>query len=397
MSSGYPRCFITKINIYQDPATNLVAIAVKKAKEVDELAKYFDKEANNLERLRGYVSPHLIKPIAAYQIKEDRCLIFPWADGGNLFDYWNNCKNMTGKTDDAKWIIKQFLGIASALKELHSRNCRHGDLKPENILWFKDSNNRGTLQIADLGLAAFHETELHTRVRKDQNIVTNTPTGTSRYEPPEVDRDRSSGDPRSRQYDIWSLGCILLEMLIWLTYGYDVVVSFRKSSCFWIQDREGIYRIDPYMLLCMDTMDEHLKGCQAYRDLLKLVQTRLLIVEVSKEYGSFPDHRETAEVLHQKLEIINEKCNSKGKDAYLCPLQNLRRDFPQPGMVRKMGGNLAPPQTVKPIIKPSLPGIHNPFPEGSYSIPITVQSPASKPSSGALDAATFTVPDPHEV
>jgi serine/threonine protein kinase len=90
--------------------------------------------------------------------------------------------------------------ICSALEVLHIPNIRHGDLKPENILLFDPRNNGGTLQIADMGLATFHEQEANTKDRK--GMPTQTPSGTSRYEPPEMDEKRNTEDPRSRQYDI---------------------------------------------------------------------------------------------------------------------------------------------------------------------------------------------------
>jgi serine/threonine protein kinase len=212
-------------------------IAVKKSKEIEELATYFDKEADNLEKVRMFESPHLIKAIAAYRIGEQRCLIFPWATGGNLVNYWENYERKTQEMDSLQWIVRQFVGICSALKELHESNCRHGDLKPENILWFKDGHDTGKLQIADLGLTRFYEKEARTNVRQGKDIHTSTPSGTSRYEPPEMDKERENRDsqePRARQYDIWPMGCIILELLIWLTYGYQAVEIFRKSTkYFW--------------------------------------------------------------------------------------------------------------------------------------------------------------------
>ncbi len=128
------------------------------------------------------------------------------------------------------------MGISSALEELHENNCRHNDLKPENILWFKDNDDKGTLQIADLGLAAFHEKEADTKQRHGK--PTETPSGTSRTSRQRWTQNRDNDGPRSRQYDIWSMGCIMLELLVWLIYGCDAVKSFRKNTAyFW--DRKG--------------------------------------------------------------------------------------------------------------------------------------------------------------
>ncbi|KAK8092472.1 uncharacterized protein PG998_014957 [Apiospora kogelbergensis] len=107
----------------------------------------------------------------------------------------------------------------------------HGDLKPENILLFNRGKSQAILQIADLGLAAFHE-EAHTNMRKPSGVG----TGTSRYKPPEMGTHRETMQSRGRAYDIWSIGCILLEYLVWSTSGYDALRTFKThTDFFWAQ------------------------------------------------------------------------------------------------------------------------------------------------------------------
>lgn len=301
----------------QDPATDKVAIAIKKAKHDEELAEFFDKEARNLRVLREYKSPHLIKPIAAYQMNQDRCLIFPWANGGNLKNYWEKFQDKRSDLQSLQWIFSQLKGLFSALQELHENNCRHGDLKPENILWFRDEHDdHGTMQIADLGLATFHEKEKDTKARKD--IKTMTPSGTSRYEPPEMDSTRDAPGARSRQYDMWSMGCVTLELLIWIVYGYDAVKTFVKyTDHFWVAGGRPIadgpsnpYRVHPYVVSCIKIMMTQLDDQSAFKDLLGLVEERLLVIDVSEEYGSSPAHREIAAVLCNQMAQIEQKCLS---------------------------------------------------------------------------------------
>jgi serine/threonine protein kinase len=323
-------------------------IAVKKAKDNESLAHFFDKEADNLEKLQKYNSPHLIKPIAAYQINQDRCLIFPWASGGNLGDFWRNYEGKSREINSLQWIVRQLLGISSALDELHQSNCRHGDLKPENILWFKDSIGMGTLQIADLGLARFHEEEAHTNVRQKNDMHTSTPSGTSRYEPPETDKDRATKETRSRQYDIWSMGCIVLELLIWLTYGYQAVEKFKNNTrYFWELQQQNRYVVHPYVVSRMRIMDTKLQENTAYKELLHLVRDRFLIVKVSETYKSQPEFREIAKVLCASIRKIQEKCLSK--PSYLAPVtleyssDEIIVNVPQPGIVYQNEVGLATP------------------------------------------------------
>ncbi|RBR11624.1 hypothetical protein FVER53590_14177 [Fusarium verticillioides] len=214
------------------------SIAVKTANNHDQITRFFEQEATALERLKNHNSPNLVQPIAAYEYKKQKCLVFPWAHGGDLYKFWEAYQ---GKTVDLKWIISQFTGLCSVLNDLHKINCRHGDLKPDNILWYRDKDGLGTLKIADLGLAAFHIKTTGDR----RGIQTMTPTGTARYEPPETAENKTG--ERSRMYDIWSMGCIMLELLIWLTQGIDAVDKLGKATdYFWKRDDSSQrYEIHP--------------------------------------------------------------------------------------------------------------------------------------------------------
>lgn len=159
-----------------------------------------------------------------------------------------------------------------------------------------------------MGLSTFHDQAANTKQRNQDGILTNTPSGTFRYEPPEMDRDRASGKPRSRQYDIWSMGCIMIELLVWLLYSYKAVENFRLHvSQFWERTSATSYYISPYVSACLDSMENHLGEGNVYRSLLDLVRRRVLIVSVSDEYRSSPSHREIASKLHERMMEIHQE------------------------------------------------------------------------------------------
>ncbi|KAJ0312471.1 hypothetical protein COL516b_001555 [Colletotrichum fioriniae] len=133
-----------------------------------------------------------------------------------------------------------------------------------------------------------------------------TPPGTSRYEPPEMDKDRDKMFPahetRSRAYDIWSIGCIVLEFLIWLAYGFDAVKKFQdETAYFWERERsegnEKKYRVQTDTLRYIKSLSTTFQTPSAWRELLKLVETRLLVINVSMNWKvSSPQYRETGTV-----------------------------------------------------------------------------------------------------
>jgi serine/threonine-protein kinase len=89
--------------------------------------------------------------------------------------------------------------VASALGYAHGRGVLHRDVKPENILL-----REGRALVADFGLARAIGTE-YTRLTKTGAMV-----GTVFYMSPEQLREDDNLDQRA---DIYSLGCILYEML----------------------------------------------------------------------------------------------------------------------------------------------------------------------------------------
>ncbi|KAH8659799.1 hypothetical protein BX600DRAFT_522405 [Xylariales sp. PMI_506] len=312
---------------------------------------FFNKEVDNLQRIRHYKSNHLIKPIAAYTINQDQCLLFPWAGGGNLVDYWRQYPHLPRDTESNQWLIEQFVGLSEALRELHLTNCRHGDLKPENILWFKSNSGMGTLQIADLGLAAFHKEEMHTKDRRGLKTV--TPAGELRYGPPEMDKRRGA-DPRSRQYDMWSMGCIMLELLIWLMYGNDALKKFQQSTntYFWerVDSHRIIYRVHTHVTACIDAMFADLCDWPVYKELLELISNHLLVVPVSEIYTSVPGCREIAGFLYHRLGEILEKGRSDFAGFALLrlkwPSRKIEEAKPRPAIVYKREGSLAAPPRI---------------------------------------------------
>ncbi|KAK1483651.1 protein kinase domain-containing protein [Colletotrichum tamarilloi] len=224
-------------------------IAVKEILSAQGLtANKFQELANNeatpLARLRDQSHPHLLRVIASYTQDRRHFFVFPWARGGNLRNFWKSQPSLSAVSDDTstedwniylEWFFKQLLGLASAIKNLHhprddpNESCRHGDLKPENILCFsknEDEIGEGRiptgvrLVVGDAGHAKAHE-----MTTEFQGSPTAESRGTVMYSPPEADIKQA----RTRRYDIWSLGCLYIESLIWMIYGYDALKSFHSD------------------------------------------------------------------------------------------------------------------------------------------------------------------------
>jgi serine/threonine protein kinase len=303
----------------------MVAVKSLRQDKEDKTDRY-SKEFEVLDVIRKIDHPHLIKAIASYTRGAERCFIFPWAEGGNLREFWKTHSLDTRDHELITWIIEQLRGVFEGLRTLHywnkKQNCRHGDLKPENILLFlkaggKRIPGRGNLVVADLGLTKFHS-----EATKLRNQPTGTWTGTQKYEPPETDTERGeTGQPRSRLYDMWSMGCIVLECIVWLLYGFNELERFNKKlEKFW-HIRNGKHQVHATAETWMDFIarDPRCKEGTAVRDLLDLVRHRLLVVDTKTLDPSQNECEERKYRAYSKeSEKLLDEIVEKATPEYLC-------------------------------------------------------------------------------
>jgi serine/threonine protein kinase len=232
---------------------------------------------------RNLNHPNIVKFIAGFKQNGKRYLLFQWADGGNLRELWEKHDPLLEREDSILWALQQIHDLAEALEKWHNyhqdsqKNCRHGDLKPENILRSCRPASLGILQIADLGLAKVHS--LPTQLRE---TTSGGYSGTLRYQAPEI--VTSVSGKISRSYDMWSMGCILTEFIIWLLYGQDELRRFNQSfnDSFFIYE-EGV-RLQDSVKHWIDyigktILNQDSVGCfsRALEDLFTFVVKRLLI------------------------------------------------------------------------------------------------------------------------
>jgi serine/threonine protein kinase len=248
-------------------------------------------------------------------------ILFPWAAGGNLQDYWEASEQEPSR-ELVLWSLKQMLGLTHALHKLHEQfQCRHGDLKPGNILCVQEKEET-VLKIADFGISKIHHAQ--TTYRK---TATTSVFLTPSYQGPEVEFekiDKTDQRPRSRKYDIWSMGCVFLEFAIWLLHGPEAIKGFAnakgtgKSSTnpstplYEDTDKAAktarVHQLVSWTIERLQTNPQCKEGT-ALAALVDLVKNQMLQPEVEK--------RPTAGIVCSELEIIIQEAQ---KDpSYLLP------------------------------------------------------------------------------
>ncbi|KAF5584629.1 serine threonine kinase [Fusarium subglutinans] len=368
------------------PNINQTRVALKELKSLSEpnynVHVSWLNEANALFQIAELRHKHLISQATAFKQGERRFIVLEWANGGTLRDIWQNEPHDRFVLDGDKVmrVLEELTGIASALSKLHGTNTRtrtaratsadlrkknppsrsrtilpqgqgdrltvpkirfegvssdddydssdygeeqhwrHGDLKPDNILHFRDemSSWLGTLKIADLGLAKQHAFATTQRQDPTQQKYT-----TSHYEAPEVITTMNSRVPRSRRYDIWSMGCIIFEYTIWLLYGYEEgLKSFYNEGKDIDAYRETLYftadlstrqaQVSNAARRWIDHILEVDPECNratpsVIKDLVILVRDKLLVIDLPKENMSQDDIkrcRASADDLERALQKI---------------------------------------------------------------------------------------------
>lgn len=183
-------------------------------------------ELRNLSVLKRLKHPNIIELLGAYTYRGKHNLIFPLAQGGSLADLIRGPRPLNFRRDED--IIIALAGLCSAICIVHEQfsdnqtllgiGCHH-DLKPANILV-----DNGKFLLADFGLSRFKDTS--------EDSQTSYKSVGGFYVAPECENINDVGDTKARigrSSDIWSLGCIILETLVYMKEGPEGVAGFSED------------------------------------------------------------------------------------------------------------------------------------------------------------------------
>jgi hypothetical protein len=194
---------------------------------IGEPLNMFSEECDFLYQMRSYDHAHMIKTVAAC-MKGDFCgFILPRCTD-SLQGFWQ-----TVSRDDAdlgewtEWMLVQFHGVTTALELLYAgedsdNRYAHPNLTPSSILCFPPTKaghdvehegkfNPATLVIGDANLKGLELRKANRGAR-------------SRYAAPYKNAEGT------RRHDMWAVGCIIVEFIIWLLYGETELSEFQTMT-----------------------------------------------------------------------------------------------------------------------------------------------------------------------
>jgi serine/threonine protein kinase len=220
-SSKVFRCF--------DPERKIVALKrVKLEGHDDSSLNGFINEVELLQRLRG--KPNIIQ-LLNYEINSTTKTLSIVMECGEA-DLNTLLRNSRQKYSP-NHIRLYWQQMLEAVHTIHEQRIVHGDLKPANFLLV-----RGTLKLIDFGIAKAIQNDT-------TNIVRDNQIGTPNYISPEALMVSGSGNRQyklGRASDIWSLGCILYQMVYGKAPFADVQNLLSKIQA--ITDPKHVIRFD---------------------------------------------------------------------------------------------------------------------------------------------------------
>ena len=287
---------------------------------------YFEKEVTALKALARVPHPNITLHLASWTQDGRFYMLFPCAEF-NLQSHLVQESAPELKKEFVLFLLTQLRDLAAAVEHIHNLNLGnsiqkpenvtltvggnlrvgtgrkyrhtgfHYDLKPDNILIFqRDKKADPVWRISDFGTAQINEIVLSgSQQPTDTNRVEESTLGDPEYSAPDFAYQQWS----SRPYDIWSLGCIYLQVLLW-TFGYggqgllDFQVQRLKTSesqsnqstAFWYRDRRSKLKLKPAVVTKLQDLQSYCQNRGVFDDLVSLTANMLTIVPKERPEAS---------------------------------------------------------------------------------------------------------------
>ncbi|KAL8673355.1 MAG: hypothetical protein Q9168_002234 [Polycauliona sp. 1 TL-2023] len=209
-------------------STKDARIVRKELRQGFEEGELWIKAGFNEHQIMSYLHhlqhPNILPLLTSYTYNGVPNFLLPLAEGGDLEKLLNERHRPKDFAEDTRF-YDAVSGLTSALETLHEYKSDvlgtrmigyHHDLKPRNVLV-----SEARFLLSDFGLS---------KLKTGEDSRTPFKQGQGHYLAPEcedLDHDFSKG-VISRASDVWSLGCILLEVFVFMVGGGEAVAEFRE-------------------------------------------------------------------------------------------------------------------------------------------------------------------------
>ncbi|KAF4451406.1 serine/threonine protein kinase [Fusarium austroafricanum] len=254
----------------------------------------FENEKAILDALAASRHPNITYYTSAWVEPDAQYLSFPLAMG-DLNVFLNETPPPVSFHTVRDWVYTQMIGVCDAIRYTHEsidvgsdglhtkRLGFHHDLKPANILLFQgELGTFGTWKITDFGSG----TVKFFKCDSSEEIYNRkASTGDTVYSAPEYVVEGRVSRPK----DVWSLGCIFLETLIWARSDeIGEVARFREArrlsnpvgqskAVYWALDDDNKPYINPAVVKSFSLLEDLALGNEESLYLLQVIGNMLCL------------------------------------------------------------------------------------------------------------------------
>nr|XP_031312510.1 mitogen-activated protein kinase kinase kinase 4 isoform X2 [Camelus dromedarius] len=176
--------------------------------------KTIKETADELKIFEGIKHPNLVRYFGVELHREEMYIFMEYCDEGTL----EEVSRLGLQEHVIRLYSKQ---IAIAINVLHEHGIVHRDIKGANIFL----TSSGLIKLGDFGCSVKLKNNAQTMPGE-----VNSTLGTAAYMAPEV-ITRAKGEGHGRAADIWSLGCVIIEMVTgkrpWHEYEHNFQIMYK--------------------------------------------------------------------------------------------------------------------------------------------------------------------------
>ncbi|XP_066472338.1 mitogen-activated protein kinase kinase kinase 4 isoform X4 [Tiliqua scincoides] len=176
--------------------------------------KTIKETADELKIFEGIKHPNLVRYFGVELHREEMYIFMEYCDEGTL----EEVSRLGLQEHVIRLYTKQ---ITTAINVLHEHGIVHRDIKGANIFL----TSAGLIKLGDFGCSVKLKNNTQTMPGE-----VNSTLGTAAYMAPEV-ITRAKGEGHGRAADIWSLGCVVIEMVTgkrpWHEYEHNFQIMYR--------------------------------------------------------------------------------------------------------------------------------------------------------------------------
>ncbi|KZL75824.1 protein kinase 4-like protein [Colletotrichum tofieldiae] len=204
-----------------------------------EAAQLYRNEAIMYSLLSKSPFRNIVKCYGSFEQLGQPTIVLEHAPGGNLLSFFEHHSHpQTARDFDLFW--RNFFDLLKGLEAIHDITSHHHhtnqswrlkgthqDIRPQNILVFGNVSNNpydATFELADMGCSHIRKSNSQTA----ENCAADH-AGNGMYCAPEAVRDNGNAKGIQNTSDVWSLGGIASEALIWSTLGNQAREQYQKA------------------------------------------------------------------------------------------------------------------------------------------------------------------------